>query len=452
MQPISETPVPILQFPIPWSTTLTTHLGSIVYQLKRPSNVPMPREWLGLISSHSAKHGYASQDWQESLLSALQLADRQGWGIMCAYPAPYSEVIIHACKRFKVPYRLVSAVDSSGNHKAKSSASVEGNSVDCGILWLICNEASTSQKIPIHDIATVFLSHHLFVLELNEGGKMAQLLEARLQCKEIPPGSTYLSLARNQSAKTARSKNSDWLDRGAVGWLNTRSREFSNNFFRSVRKESSHGTTQQPIFPIRLLRDSDSKYLVHCTRSRRGPWPDQSIDQFHDELLQSPWIEQPSVFESLERILQSQRIVATNGLRRGKVETVCFSSNEISHLLSMRKFQIHLARWDWEPYGMMIDRDWLERKGAKQVSYMDQATAHRTSEEDLTYCQVVANDAGSRDWRAEHEWRIAGDVRLGQLPFSKAIVFVPTLAEAKLLQSLSRWPIAITNPPLGREL
>lgn len=452
MKPISETPIPIHQFPIPWSNALTTQIGSIAYQMERTLNAPVPSEWLGLVSSHSTKHGYASQDWQESLLAALRFADRQGWGVMCAYAAPYSRFIIHACRRFQVPYRVVDVVPSSADRKARFVATDERNPLDCGVLWLICDEVSMHEKFPIHDIASVFLAHHLFVLELKEGGKMAQLLDARLHCKDIPPGSTYLSLARNHSAKTPRSKNSDWLRFGAVGWLNTRSRERLNEPDRSGPTEPSYGATQQPIFSIRLLRTSDAKYLVHCTRSRRGPWPDQSMAQFHDELLQRPWKEQPSVFESLQRILQLQRIIATNGFRGGGKETVCFSSNEINHLLSMRRFQTHLARWDWEPYGIMIDRDWLERNGAKQVSYIDRATANRTDDEALAYCQVLTNDEGSRDWRTEREWRIAGDVRLAPLPFSKAIVFVPTLAEARMLQSLSRWPIAIANTASGREV
>ena len=111
----------------------------------------------------------------------------------------------------------------------------------------------------------------------------------------------------------------------------------------------------------------------------------------------------------------------------------------------MRKFQTHLARWDWEPYGIMIDREWLESQGAKKVSYIDLATAKQTSDEALTYCQVMSDDAGSRDWRTEREWRIAGDVRLSRVPFSKALLFVPTLAEARLLQPISRWPIVVAN-------
>jgi len=161
--------------------------------------------------------------------------------------------------------------------------------------------------------------------------------------------------------------------------------------------------------------------------------------------MQSPWETQPTVLETLQKILMQQRLIATNNFRRGNIDTVCFSSNEITELLSMRKFQSHLARWDWEPYGIMIERAWLESNGAKQVSYIDRANATQMSKDALAFCQVVSSDSNSTDWRTENEWRIAGDVRLSKLPFSKAIVFVPTYSEAKAIQPISRWPIVVTS-------
>ena len=445
MKRLPENPTPIERFPIPWRDALPAFLGSLSFRLDLPSRNPVPQEWLGIVSSHNSKHGYASHDWQESLMSALRLAQRQGWGVLSAHDAPYSEVVIHACKRFHVPFRVIRVANWSKLHQRSEHHSInDGHTCDCGILWLACSEENANDKILIHDLASVFLANRLFVVEMREGGKIAQLLERRLSCQSIPPGTTYLSLPTTYGSKSCHSTRTDWLDRGAIGWLNTRD---SNLAVPRLASDSSpDDRTYIPIFPIRLLGALASKYLVHCTRSRRGPWPDQSINQFHDDLMENPWNAQPSVLETLQRILKQQRLIATNNFRRGNTDTICFSSNEIKELLSMRKFQSHLARWDWEPYGIMIDRDWLERNGARQVSYIDRITAQQTSDEALAFCQVLSNESNSTDWRKEQEWRIAGDVRLGQVPFSKAIVFVPTLADAKTIQPLSRWPIVVINP------
>jgi hypothetical protein len=61
------------------------------------------------------------------------------------------------------------------------------------------------------------------------------------------------------------------------------------------------------------------------------------------------------------------------------------------------------------------------------------------------YEESSAADRKGRDWRVEQEWRLPHDLRLYQVPFSKAIVFVKHQWEAKLLASVSNWPICYTE-------
>ena len=441
MKRLQENSIPIEQLPLPWASALPGILGSLQFQLDGILHKSVPHEWLGLVSSHTTKHSYANHDWQEALQSALQLAQRQGWGVLCTQDAPYSEIITHACKRFFVPFRkIILSEPTNAKHGPQVSGFEPRHSCDFGNLWLYPSQGKG--EMPTHDSALVFIANHLFVLKLREGGKVAALLSQRLRCPDIPLGSTYLSLPTAYTAKARPPKATNWLTLGAIGWLKTKFDSFSPSL---DTPDAMSVTTTQPVFPLRLLELTKRKYLIHCTRSRRGPWPDQSISQFHDELLQSPWLQQPSVLGTLKRILQQQRLIATNNFRRGNMPTVCFSANEIHQLLSMRRFQSHLSRWDWEPYGIMIDQDWLLQNGAKPVSYVDSAHAKKLTPDELPYCQVVNSIDGATNWRQEREWRVAGDIRLAKVPFSKAIVFVPSLAEARILQSISRWQIAFVN-------
>lgn len=455
------TPISIDQFPVPWASILRSTLGDGTFVVSQTTSNIAPTEWLGIVSSHESKHGFAHQDWQDSLHSALQLSQKQGWGIIVASESPYAEVVVHMCKRLHCPYRtlrLSNTQEKARSHaKSQSDAASLVDACDCGVIELAVQRSPGDTRIPIHDSATVFLSNRLFVVALRPGGKIAQLMESRLNHEAIPVGTTYLSLSTSPKSSGAISQAIHWLDRGAIGWLNAKrnpqcsSQEVpSISRFRCMTSEPySEYLVHQPIFPLQLLKSTASKYLVHCTRARRGPWPDQSLTQFHDELLQNPWDEQPTTLMTLERILKRQRLLATNNFRRGNMDTVCFSSKELSELLAMRRFQSHLARWDWEPYGIMIDREWLQCQGAKQVCYIDRQTAKQTCIDELSFCQVVSREEGALDWRQEQEWRIAGDVRLNQVPFSKAVVFVPTLAEAIAIQSISRWPIAVCAKASG---
>ena len=454
MKRFLDTPISLDQFPVPWSGILSSTIGDGTFVVRQTSTSSLaPSEWLGIVSSHESKNGFAHQDWQDSLHSALQLSQKQGWGIMVASESPYAEVVVHMCKRLHVPFRTLrisNAQNKAGSH-AKSKSNTSPDACDCGVIELAVQRLPGDSGIPMHDCATVFLANRLFVVALRPGGKIAQLMESRLSHEAIPVGTTYLSLANSRSSPGAIRQAIYWLDRGAIGWLNAKQTQpfssqetSSTSRFRCRTSETyDQCLVYQPIIPTQLLGATASKYLVHCTRARRGPWPDQSLTQFHDELLQNPWDEQPTAMMTLQRILKQQRLLATNSFRRGNQDTVCFASKELVELLAMRRFQSHLARWDWEPYGIMIDRKWLQSHGAKQVCYIDRPTAKQTSVDELTFCQVVSSEEGALDWRQEQEWRIAGDVRLNQIPFSKAIVFVPTLAEAIAIQSISRWPIAV---------
>ncbi len=467
MKRLPATHTAIDQFPVPWSSILPAPLGKCTFAVRKTTRRFAPSEWLGIVSSHDSKNGFAHQDWQDSLHSALQLAHRQDWGILVAGETPYADVVVHACKRLQVPYRILGLTALQESYRSKDElvnhpAGTEKDDWDCGVLELSVERSQADTKIPAQDIAIVFLSNRLFVVALRSGGKIATLLERRLSCQAIPAGTTYLSLSLPTTHKSTGvlSQSIEWLDRGAIGWLNTKPPQSTAPFTERQETQGGCRTSQplpsrssyQPIFPIRLLGSTVASFLVHCTRARRGPWPDQSLPQFHDELLQHPWDEQPTAFLTLQRILTQQRLIATNSFRRGNKHTVCFASKDLSVLLSMRRFQSHLARWDWEPYGIMIHREWLQSQGAKQVDYIDRDAAKKKSEDELSFCQVVSNEEGAIDWRHEQEWRIAGDVRLNPIPCSKAIVFVPTLAEAIAIQSISRWPIAVCSKSMLNSL
>ena len=443
---LRQTYSPIEDFPVPWASTLTTKLGAISFKLEIPVRTSSPRQWLGVVSSHRSKQGYASQAWQNSLQSAIHLAHRQNWGILCAQDTPYFQIIHHTCNRYAIPIRIVqieNSVDSVDSSVVSDTATslTERSTIR---LLIETNEQPDSGASPVHDRAAIFLANNLFVIELKKAGKIARLLTQRLECETIPVGSTYLSLPNSGPLKGVASEAIGWLDRGVVGWLNNCTNATPEPS-TLVQKSIDTIQTYQPLLSMDILNSTAPKYLIHCTRSRSGPWPDQSLAQFHDELLHRPWRSQPTVFETLTRILEQQRLIATNTLRRGPTLSVCFSENSIHNLLAMRRFQSHLSRWDWEPYGIMIDREWLIQHGARKVSYVDASVAKNLSNEELAFCQPVSKNHGATNWREEIEWRVPTDLRLNAIPFSKAIVFVPTRAEARLLQRLSKWPIAIAT-------
>ena len=416
---------------------------------------------LGIASSRQAKFGFAEKDWQSALQASLHLAHQQGWVVLIASDTPYYPAIQHACSRMKVAWMSLVISNGNGNVSSNiSTATAENKVLHClGTIYFSPESPEACLPGPsIQDRAIAFLSDHLFALSVRKGGTIEILLHQRLETPEIPPGSTYITIQAATGSKPVASQvQRRLIDAGAVGWIipSPSAETDANEAIAAIKgsqpediiedisqyRNRTTGISQLLIRLPTLRKRSDRKYLIHFTRARRGPWPDQSLSQFHDEIMHQPWTDKPSAMGTLIRILEQQRLIGTKDLRRSQQETVCFSQRPIDELPSMRRFQSHLGRWDWEPYGLMIDLDWMLEQGAKQVQYLSPEEAKLRDAGSLVYCQVVSSHGGKHDWTQEQEWRVAGDFRLHRVPFEKCFVFVPTDSEAKKIQRLSRWPI-----------
>jgi hypothetical protein len=112
-------------------------------------------------------------------------------------------------------------------------------------------------------------------------------------------------------------------------------------------------------------------------------------------------------------------------------------------LLSRRQFRSHLGRWDWEPYGILVRREALERLGARQVIYGDEAEYKQLADQDKPYFQPrgMKNTRNNQDWSSEREWRLLGDLIFAELPSESILVFVGTRTEAQQIARRCQWPV-----------
>ena len=438
MQPTQQS---IDMFPVPWSQQLTRLIGKVTFDIQTEVQRFDAVRFLGIISSRQTQLGYAEQDWQAALLASLHLAHQQGWVVLIASDTPYFEIIEHACIRMKVAWMSLSVV----KEPKKSDVIASHHKQNClGVIRIVPESTEdTHPGLSVQDRSVVFLSDHLFALHVRKGGAIETLLHQRMEQPEIPSGSTYVAMqAPNFGSPTNSVTQKHLLEVGAIGWFVSTHTETSDDIEDVLQYRKRVSNASQLLVHLETLQKrSNRNYLIHATRARRGPWPDQSLSQFHDEIMHQPWTHKPSVMQTLIRILEQQRLIGTLDLRRSKKETVCFSERPIDQLPSMRRFQSHLRRWDWEPYGIMIEQEWLIEQGAKRVEYISPEEAKHRDLDSLMHCQVVTSHGGKHDWTAEQEWRIAGDLRLHRVPFEKCFVFVPNDLEARKIQRVSRWPI-----------
>ena len=176
-------------------------------------------------------------------------------------------------------------------------------------------------------------------------------------------------------------------------------------------------------------------FLAHCTRAGIA-------DDVH-QLMRTRWAHAPtSALSTLLTIVQSKTLYGSNRWNRTNRECISFSAVPLPELIARRRFQSHLGRWDWEPYGLLIRRDLLKQLGARPVVYGDESTFAGLPTADQCFFQPVGK---KQDWSQEREWRLAGQLHLDRLPAGSLCLFVSSRKEALQLARLSRWSVLWTD-------
>lgn len=423
------------------SSSMAQWLGQVRFDsdLEDLTNEPL----IGIVSSHSNRNQFANAWWQRRMQAALQFAHARNARIVFAADSPFGEAIRHACTRLSVRYAEIHTDESNTKQSALNQT--------LGRIVRIHSYGDSIHpslaKTPLSDRAIAFLSEILIAIYVRPNGKLSKIVNARILDPNLPPGSTWLAMHPKPS-KSQRSLEHALSNAGAVLWM-FRDEQSSITPAGSTSPWGCLGrnlpATLAPFHkvPPSLLESDD--YLIHCTRSRQGPWPDQSLEGFLDEALRLEVHEPSTPANTLARILTLQRINATNDLKRGKLETSCWSACPLGELLSRRSFQSHLGRWDWEPFGIAIRTQRLAELGAIPVTYLQASDIRKLPAEAQPYAQPVPSQVGDRDWREEREWRIAGDLRLHSVDFSDAFVFTPDQTTAMQMAPLSRWPVCFLH-------
>jgi hypothetical protein len=309
------------------------------------------------------------------------------------------------------------------------------------------DQASRSEPaasdLPAPDRAVAVISDRLVVLHARSRGKTERIVAQRLCDPAFPQASVYLALGEDLvPPELARG----WMSRGAVGWLVLNTLGHASEALAPWTPPGSPAENPSPLVPLPSV--ANWEYLTHCTRRRKGPWPDEDERQFLDDLILDRDGADHSAFAALWRIVSTRWLRASSALVRGGTPVVSFTAVPLAELPRLHAFRAHLGRWDFEPYGICIRREWLTQHGAQAVRYGDETVWQRLAPEDRPFFQLACSRTARGhllDWTAEQEWRRVSDLPLADLPADRALLFVPMETEAIQLARISPWPIAVAK-------
>ena len=272
------------------------------------------------------------------------------------------------------------------------------------------------------DAAVIGLANQVEALFVRRGGRIEAKLAERVN--EGRGASTFIARVSHP-----RCAANGLIEHGATH----RRRSDSDNDSGDADVEATRVTA----IAKESWTTSSGAWLVHCTRGRLAPWPDETLRQYQDAvLLGNADVQQRGPLETLRRILRSGRLLTSATASNQRYPVVCFSASPLQNLIAMRRFRPHLGRWDYEPFGIAIRTQTAERIGIRPVIYGDRTERDGLPTEERYRFHPVGR---TYDWRCETEWRSPHTIDLRSLDDCDVRVFAATTPTSKL--AFCRWRI-----------
>jgi hypothetical protein len=296
------------------------------------------------------------------------------------------------------------------------------------------------EQIPARDAIVVAASDRMIACRVRRGGNISRLLERRLAEPRRRTGSHVAIMVGEGFVSPGLARQ--FASQGAALHAMTPQHVSRIPVNETPPPDQLREHARIPVIEdIKLVN-----YLSHCTRGVDGPWPDQNRADYLDGLLLGRADATHSALATLARIVQQQCLLATGRAIRGGTPVVCFTDVEIVAISKLRTFRAHRTRWDFEPYGISIAKDWLVERNTHPVLYGDEILWKQLAEPQRPYFQRRWSGRNNAiDWSVEREWRHMGTLNLADVPPDAAFVFVPTRDEAEHLSALSRWPVVVVS-------
>lgn len=416
-----------------------------------PGGLPGGRR-VGLVSSRLSQELDRHQCWFAVLRTACMHLDPQHDVLVTAGQTTAQRFVQRCGRLFAVPVLVIEAARHGAagwrNWGRRVTASLETLPTAADRLLLspplVADGLPEAREdlalLPAPDRAIVALSDQVIALRIRPEGNVMQLLHSRLQHRGFPPASVFLALGPEL---VRRDQAEGLLDAGGVGWLVMNAAGQPDHDQPAPWPAVSPATCRAaPV--IACPPPEPWPYLTHCTRRRSGPWPGENADQFLDDLILDRPGADHSAWAALWRIVRSGRLMASAEIVRGRTPVISWTAVPLSEIGRLRTYRSHLGRWDFEPYGICIRRDWLERRGTHPVCYGDQALWDRLAPAERPFFQKSDSQTASGrriDWTVEREWRHVGDLTLDGIPEDAAMLFVNSEDEARQLALSSPWPV-----------
>jgi hypothetical protein len=300
------------------------------------------------------------------------------------------------------------------------------------------------ETLPVADRLLFAAANRVVVIGGRPGGVVEQLVQRHVEDKRRNGVPVVIS------AEDHRLLNRLEKDKhpNAIRWVvqASGSRSSTDDQCASGDHSSTVTTSAMKDGPLQ----SPSSWLCHWTRAQGGPWPDQTQQDWLDELILACDSADRSALAALFRIVQNGTVLASSDGIRGTTAVVSLTAVPLSEFRVRRVYRRHRQRFDFEPFGIAVRRSVVQAAGAQPVIYGDEDKWSTLDAGDRFRFQPTRSGSddspGARtEWSAEEEWRFPGTLKLSVFDASDVCVFAATERAAESLRQHGRWRVVVVR-------
>ncbi|MEP3482039.1 MAG: hypothetical protein ABJZ55_22540 [Fuerstiella sp.] len=409
---------------------------------------PLPGTAVSLVSSRLPERRDLCSWWYDILRTACARCDPETEYLLAVPGTTCFEAVVRASELFGIP-RVEFEVptddflDATGAVNSTAALAWCRSRVEACLANTNCNELvrpailscrfssdddiENEVDVPLRDVLSFDFAERVLVLHSRKKGTVHGLCRHYLE----HPSEKIVMLAQTPNQPKAEQ---DLIEQGAVPWflfddhsLSTASIEATGVATGGVLSQTSTAVSVNDG-PIHCPEE----WLCHWTRPFRSAWPDQSPDEFLDELILGCQSADRSAIAALIRILQQRKLIATVA-RANEPATVSMTAVPLVEFRTRRTFRAHRRRYDFEPYGVAFRKSVMVQLCAEPVQYLDGDAAVAR---DSLFQQPRFDRTGKIDWSREKEWRLKGDLELSKISECDFCVFVNDEIERDKLERL----------------
>lgn len=351
-----------------------------------------------ILNSSQSKTPCGNDYWIQNTCLAVKELVNSGHVIITSLGLLTWELAVHLVQDADGRQVIISPIFDDADGANIFQRTVDDFELDPSKVAMVFVKPDSSSRSPKdnwlkRDEAALSLSQHIFPISIRQNGRLHKLLASTADTKKIDD-------------------------------------KFKIEYQKSIVKP--------PQYDIKQARNEfpDWDFITHWTRTHHGPWPGETSARFYRRLIKSGDEYPNNAFNTLLNMANERKIRASSNKIRNSHPVIGFSKASPMNILRLLRWCPRQVNWNFEPYGVAINRKAAEKLGIRPAIYGNDETYRRLSEFDKPYFQ---NRGGVKvDWSLEKEWRNVGDLILGDLSENEMAYIVWKQDEAARMQSVTQ--------------